>query len=151
MMVKIHVLLGAISALFLIFLHIAPVYALIFFLASVLIDTDHYLYYAFKNKDLSLRNAYAWFLKSKAKWRKLSLAEKKKSTTINLAFHSIELLIIVFLLSFYDKIFLFILAGMVFHLLVDYIEIVRYNDPLFIKFSQIYIMIRNNHILIHNK
>ena len=60
-----HLLLGIIFSLVLLFLfpQIGFLGASIIILSTVLIDVDHYVYYVYKKKDLSLKNSYNWIIK----------------------------------------------------------------------------------------
>ena len=133
MLPKYHILLGFFFALFLFFIFpkIEVVGFLIIFLSSFLIDIDHYLYYVFKKRDLSLSRAYNWFLKRHK--RLLSLSRKKRNeiyTEIHFL-HGIEILIILLLLGlFVHKYFYFLLTGATFHLFLDIIYQKKIHDRL---------------------
>ncbi len=77
------------------------------------IDVDHYLLYLFKKKDYSLRNAYFYFRNNDC-----SLILKKDI----FIFHTIESIVILSALSFYSELFLLINLGVVFHLVMDWID-----------------------------
>ena len=63
MLPKTHILLGLIFSLLIYFsLELTIIQASLVFLSSFLIDFDHYLWYVFKKKDFSLKNAY-YYLK----------------------------------------------------------------------------------------
>ena len=85
---------------------------------GVLIDTDHYLLYAMKKNDLSLRRAYKWF------YAMYLRREKRRFLYI---FHAIESFIVVFALGFIHSIFFYIFAGMVFHLILDIIQAAQHK------------------------
>ena len=133
MLPKHHIFLGFFFALFLFFIFpkIEIVGFLIIFLSSFLIDIDHYIYYVFKKRDLSLSRAYKWFRKRHK--RLLSLSRKKRNeiyTEIHF-FHGIEILIILFLLGlFVHKYFCYILIGFAFHLFLDVIHQRKIHDRL---------------------
>lgn len=113
MLPKHHILLGLCVSLILLF-YASPFYALLFFLASVFIDVDHYFWYVGKKKDFSLRNAY-YFLKSKKNLRTLML------------FHTIEFHILILGIGIFYSPFLFLFGGMLFHSLVDVFDMYRHN------------------------
>jgi len=79
----------------------------------------HYLYYVYKKRDLSLRNAYRYFIKNKKKMLSLSRKERNKIYGGFVIFHGIEFLILLFLLSLISEYFLYILIGCAFHLFSD--------------------------------
>ena len=126
---KTHIIFGFIFSLilFLLFPSINWVGFFMIFASSVLIDVDHYLFYAVTKKDWSLIRAYKWFVKGTKRFEKLSIEEKKKSKSIVCIFHGIESLIILFVLSYFSNFFFFILIGFLFHELLDLIHILYWN------------------------
>jgi hypothetical protein len=84
--------------------------AIIIFLASFLIDVDHYLWYIYKKKNWNLKKAI-YFLKTNKKLKTLMI------------FHTIEFHIIIGLLSFFWRGFFYIFIGMFFHSLVDLVKL----------------------------
>jgi len=144
MLPKWHILFGLIFS-FLVWL-IFPItffQATIIFLASVLIDIDHYFLYVFEKKDLSLRRAYNSSINFGKKWRKLKREDKEKYKKKQFIFHGIEFLTLIFLLSFLNNLFFYILIGLIFHLFLDILSEIYYQDPLYIKLSQIAVYIKN--------
>ncbi|MDO8623509.1 MAG: hypothetical protein Q7R52_04635 [archaeon] len=93
--------------------------------SSVLIDVDHYLYYVFKKRDLSLKNAHRWFHNNIKKYESLSLEHKKQVYSGVFFLHGIESIILLILLSSHMAIFLFILIGFIFHQILDFIDIIQ--------------------------
>ena len=119
-----HFIFGLIFAgfLYFIFPKIGLVGFLIIIFSTFLIDVDHYLYYVYRKKDFSLRNAYKWFIKQKKKFLALPRKQRNKFQTGFCFLHGIEILIILFLLGiFISKYFYFILIGFAFHLVLDII------------------------------
>lgn len=112
---------------------------LIIILASaVLIDIDHYLYYAFRKKDWNLMNALKWFNVTGKKFFSLSKTKREKTYDGFYFLHGLEILLIVYLLGFFvNNYFYFILIGFSFHLLLDYIDLI-FNWERFERFSIIY-------------
>jgi len=144
MLPKYHILIGAIFSLLLFFFFkLSFTYSFLFFLSSVLIDVDHYFYYIFNNRNLSLSKAYRFFVNSEKKWFKLSIEERKKYKRTIFYFHGIEFLIPFTILSFIFNIFLPILFGFLLHIAVDLIELYYYHEPLYSKTLQIYVCITN--------
>ena len=134
---------------------------LIILLAAVLIDIDHYFYYVgnaiisehpknlqsffgiFKKKGLSLFKAYNWFIELDKRMKKLSKIERKKYKLPLMVFHGIEFWILLLILSFYSKIFAFILIGIAVHMILDYIDLIIGKKPFYVKFSQVYNYLKN--------
>jgi len=144
MLPKYHLLFALIFALILFYLFPQITwlgFAIILF-SSFLIDVDHYLFYVWKEKDISLKNAFKWFHFRLIEIRLLPRHQRKKKAKqrkeIPCIFHGIEAIIILILLSFFSKIFLYILIGFIFHQLLDFIYIVWGGFPLAHIGSQIY-------------
>lgn len=110
----------------------------IFLIATVGIDVDHYLYYVYRKKDWSLRNSVRWFLKKGRALRKIDARERSEFYTGFCFLHGVEVLILLgFLGYFVWNIFYFVLLGFALHLVLDYVnEFKRKNR--FDKFSIIY-------------
>jgi len=126
MLPKHHTIINLIIALILL-LFINPLYVLIIFLSSVLIDVDHYLYYVFEKKRFSLKSAYNWFLIERKRFLGLSLEERKKHRYFILIFHGLETLGIILLLSKYFPLLFFIFIGFSIHLIEDSIEAIKFK------------------------
>lgn len=128
MLPKHHIIFGLLFALaaFILFPRIGLIGTSIIFLSSVLIDVDHYLFYAFSKKDFSLKNAYEWFIeKSKTNM----CLPKNQIKTIPCLFHGIETSLILILLIFISPIFFFILLGFLFHQSLDLVDIHLNKQP----------------------
>ena len=110
---KWHVLFGAIFslALFLIFPFIGFNVILVF-LASVLIDVDHYWHYLIRKKDISLKNAFNWH-KNLPKFHK----------PVMHIFHTLEFFIVLCFFSLFFDFLIYILLGIIFHYLLDIIQL----------------------------
>ncbi len=139
---KIHFLFSIPLIIFLYFIFKIPLYGILIILFSnILIDIDHFFYYIFKNKKnfsiKSFNESYNWYKKKSKFFNKLKKEELKKYYFGFYIFHGIEFLFLVFLLSFFNKFFLFILIGLTFHYLCDLIYTLKEKWPLQ-KFSWIY-------------
>ena len=110
-----HILFSILFSAILFYLNKGPWFILPFFLASVLIDVDHYLFYIFKKKNFNLVKAYRYYQKPK---RELFI------------FHTIEFFILFLLLTFLFTVFPFsfsfllwtIFFGILFHQVLDIIH-----------------------------
>lgn len=140
-----HVFLGTIFSLILLFLfpQIGFIGFFIIILSTILIDIDHYLYYICKKKDWNLNNAYNWFIERKKRLNQLSKKERQKYKKDILIFHGIEFLILVILLLFIHRYFFFVFIGVLFHMLLDLISLIYFNEPIYAKISWIYNWKRN--------
>ncbi len=119
MMPKTHILLGAIFSLVLYFsFNLNFPGLLIIFLASFLIDIDHYFFYVHRMKNWSLNKASKWYF---------SLAKHHKP--IMHIFHTFEFLLLISLLSSISPFFFFLFVGVIFHSILDITEMI-YNNRL---------------------
>lgn len=121
---KHHLLIGFIASIILVkSFNLSLVTGLIIFLASWLIDIDHYFWYGFSTKDWNPIHAIRWYIKSVPKWRKLSLKEKEKFKREVFICHSIGFWSILVALSLIHKTFLWILIGVTIHMVADWIDL----------------------------
>lgn len=118
MLPKTHILINLAISLILSY-YLDWYLVLIFFLSSVLIDFDHYLYYIVQENKYSLKGAYDWFLVKQNKLKKLSYKERKKHLRQIWIFHGIEPLALVYVLSIYYPLAIFIFYGFLVHLIED--------------------------------
>jgi len=145
MLPKWHILLGFIFSLliWIIFPSTGLLFFLAVFLSSFLVDVDHYVYYAFKCKDISLPNAYRSCLEQGKRWDALPQKEKNKYKITPLFLHGFEFWLLLIIASFFNKIFFFIFLGVIFHMAIDLIALYKDRDPLYAKLSQIYVLATN--------
>lgn len=140
---KWHIILGFIFSglLYYLFPQIGILEASIIFLASFLIDVDHYIYYVFLKKDFSLKRAYNWFVEN---IKKYPLIQKKERESILFAiciFHTIESLILILFLSYLFHPFIFVFIGFLFHRILDDLNAI-YDHGLHHDFSLIYKLLK---------
>lgn len=94
---------------------------LLIFIGGVAIDLDHYLWYAFKHMDLNPFNCYRHFMKG------LEKDNYKFNIGILFIFHSIELLALAVILSFFNELAMMFAIGLLLHYLLDLIYL--YTGP----------------------
>lgn len=141
---KYHILIGFIVSYILVqFFNFSLLSGTIIFLTSWLIDIDHYFWYGLSRKDWNPLHAIDWYKKFVLKWPKLSLRERNKFKRGSFIFHGIEFWIILILLSFVHEFFLWVLVGVVIHMIADWIDLMLRNESLYDKMSLIYIIRRN--------
>ncbi|MFW5847249.1 MAG: hypothetical protein ACOCUU_03780 [Nanoarchaeota archaeon] len=121
-----HIFLGAIFSyvIFLLFPQIEVLGFLIIFFSSFLIDVDHYIYYACKKKDFSLKRAVKWFFKNRDILLNYSSKKRKEFYTGIYFLHGIEILVVLGLLIFVSEYFLYVLIGFLFHIISDIIYLI---------------------------
>lgn len=141
-----HILIGFLFCLILILLFpdISSLGVSLLFLSSILIDVDHYIYFVFKKKSFSLTAAYLWFKKLRVKW----LGTKNKKEIFSYRWpmwflHNVEVLFLLAIISLYFPFIWFIFFGFLFHLFLDMGEEIYMGLPLYLKFSLIYLLLRN--------
>ncbi len=83
--------------------------------SGILIDIDHYFWYIYKYKNFSLLKCYRYFIATMNKDR---LFENLGALVI---FHTIEFLLVMMLLSLYNKLALIFTIGLLSHYLLDLI------------------------------
>lgn len=129
MLPKTHILFGAIFTLVVYYLYPAiPVfYLILMFLSSFLIDFDHYIVAANKTKSLSLFRASHYF-KAYCEIEKKDIAKGIKKKGHFMIFHTFEFHVLVLLLVFLWRGFLFVFLGMIFHSILDIIYMVYYSE-----------------------
>ncbi len=145
MLPQTHFVLGIVfvAVIFLIFPSVGIMNATIILAASVLIDIDHYFYYIYKTKKLSLIKAYEWHRGLHKKCKAIPKEKKSEVHFGTCVFHGIEVLMLLFALGFFvSNIFYFIFIGFTFHLITDLaLEITVYNK--FNKVSVIYCFLKS--------
>ena len=82
---------------------------------GVLIDVDHYLWYAYRYRKMDFFEAYRYYLKNLAK------NDFMADIGILLVFHTIEFLAFMAVLSFYDSAFFLFTVGLASHYMLDVI------------------------------
>lgn len=114
--------------------HFPPLALFVIYASSILIDVDHWFIYVIKKKDLHIMRSYRWFD---------SLRHTNPRPRFFCIFHTIEFFILMIYLSTLHYIFYWILIGISFHFLIDFIDFLikreygRYS-------SVIYFLIKNS-------
>lgn len=121
-----HIILGAAFTLFIWYIAPTthPLYLLLLFLASFLIDFDHYVCAARKNGSYSLFKAFEYHKESERKHRIEHAKGIRKKGDFHL-FHTVEFHALIMIIGLFWTPFLYIFIGMVFHSLLDLISILR--------------------------
>lgn len=140
MLPKKHFLYGLIVAVILFCFPFVNFWEAFIFLAStVLIDVDHYFYYISRKRKYDIKGAYNWFKAKERLWKSIQPHDRKHYYTGFYLFHGVEWLILLAILGhFVSQLFYFVLAGMLFHLILDWIMQEIYLYPYRFKFSVIY-------------
>ena len=139
-----HIIFGLLFAVLLALTgNYSPLAPFIIFASSVLIDVDHWFIYVKRTGKLGIKPSYDWFIA-----RRNDLLKQKKRNPkfvvpkVLCIFHTIEFYLILSILAFYSQIFYWILIGISFHYLLDFISDVREKDH-GKALSMIYYLIKN--------
>jgi hypothetical protein len=144
MLPKWHILFGfAVSYILVYFFNTPLITGLIIFLASFLIDADHYLWYVCTKRNLNPVKAIKWFYKLRAHGKTLTHKERESIKHHILIFHGIELWAVIALLGVIHSFFFWILIGIGTHMVADWAESVHRKTPLYKKISQIAVWEKN--------
>jgi hypothetical protein len=119
-----HIGFGALFALalYFIFPSIGILGGLLIFLSSIFADIDHYLVYVKRKGNFSLKKAYIYFVNyEKSK-------EIKKEVHPLFIFHTVEFVALLIIFSFFINFFFYIALGLLFHMILDFIELKKLNQ-----------------------
>ena len=117
MLPKAHVLFGFLFAYIVYwFTQMTILQASLILFAAIFIDFDHYLWHGLIKKDWNLKQSYDY------------LKDEEKDTPKLMIFHTIEFHILVGLLGLIWSGFYYLLAGMVFHSILDLISLIRDDE-----------------------
>jgi hypothetical protein len=123
-----HFIFGTIFAFILVFTfpQIGFIGFIIIIASTLAIDIDHYFYYVYLKKDLSIVNAYNWVIKNGIKFQKMNDSQKKEIYLEICIFHGVEAIFLLFILFAFFKspFYLLVLTGFVFHQCLDLIGII---------------------------
>jgi hypothetical protein len=145
MLPKYHFYLGLLFSLlaWLLFPSIGFIGFSLIYLSSFFLDFDHYLYYVYQKHDLSLKNAYSWFIKKGRFLCSLTIKQRQQYKKPIIIFHGIEFWSILIILSFFYPIISFVIFGIFIHIATDLIHFIYVKEPLYSKLSQISTYKRN--------
>jgi len=98
-------------------------YLIILFLSTVLLDIDHYINAAYKEKNLSLRKAFSYYsrLNKRIKFQELKGIRKKEDFH---PLHTVEFHLVIAILAYFFTPFIFVFLGIVFHSLLDLFSLI---------------------------
>lgn len=92
--------------------------ALFFFVSTIFIDIDHFIEYVFKTGDFSVKRMFSFYEQIGD--------ELGKSYYLGLSiFHTVEFMLLAAVLSFYADIGKFLLAGILYHNILDFVYLAR--------------------------
>jgi hypothetical protein len=146
MLPKWHVLIGLLVTILLkLTTSIEPLLLLAFFLATFLIDIDHYFFFVLRKKNFDPFSSYNWFIEKEKEYLRIPFNERQRYKKPVMIFHGIEFWALLVLLSFASEVFIMIFWGIMVHMLADFACLFLKNEPFYQKFSQIWLCIENRH------
>ena len=111
--------------------------ALLILIGGILIDIDHYFWYAYKYKKLSLLDCYNHFSEQ------IKRNDFSENYGILIIFHTVEFFLIAIALSFYSKLMLVFLIGLLSHYVLDLIFLYTVPKRLIVNHSIVSWVIKN--------
>jgi len=128
-----HVVLGAVFTFIfsIVFPKVQVFYLSLIFLSSFLIDFDHYVVAAMKNRHFSLIRAFRYYDVRRVEEEENKSRGVRKKGDFHIL-HTVEFHLIVLLLGFLWEGFFYVFIGMVFHSLVDIIDLKK-TDYLYLR------------------
>lgn len=135
-----HIILAIVISLILYILQFQPMFIILFFLAAVFIDIDHYFLYVQRKNKLNPLGAY--------KYNRYEIAKELKRTGqkyVLVIFHTIEFFILLLILSLIFSVLWPIFFGCLFHELTDIVYESTIKDKKYKRaFSLIYYELKIN-------
>jgi len=95
-------------------------WGLAFLIGSFFIDVDHYLWYIIRHRNFSLKNAYFYHKE-----------RPRRERDMLHIFHVWEFWVLMFVLAFFNNFFALIFLGLVFHLILDFIDLYFNIDTIY--------------------
>ncbi len=135
MKTSVHVFASAVLAIIL-----YPLFkwnVLLIFAGGVLIDIDHYFMYVYKYRNCSIFECYNHYIKH------MQDPVQKENLGILLIFHTVEFLLLMFILSFYNEYALVFTIGLFGHYLMDLVFLYLYPKKFIVDHSVIHWAYRN--------
>jgi hypothetical protein len=137
MLPKYHIFYGGIFSLVLsLFFNLTLIESIILFLSTwFFIDLDLVPLFIIREKSINPFLFWEKGKKTRTIWINMDSEQKKKVKYPLRLFHSIEFCMVLFLLQFIHQIFLWVLVGVIFHLIFDYIDQLSRREEIIGKFS----------------
>ncbi|MCR4285195.1 MAG: hypothetical protein NUV97_04110 [archaeon] len=109
-----------------------------------MVDIDHYPWYVLYIGKWSPIEALRKYPEAVKRWRAITKKEREKYQSGVYIFHSLSFWIILAVLgAFVDKIFLGILVGVGIHMILDFIDLLEREEPIYNKICLLYVLKRN--------
>lgn len=142
---KSHIVLGAVlAALITIVFDLSILEGTIIYAASILIDIDHYFWYAKETKDKNPLNAIRWYVSHGSRWKEMPEKKRREYKRGAYIFHNWVCWTILIVLGYVvNPIFYLVLVGFAIHIVPDLIVLAYEGGPIMQKISMGYILKRN--------
>lgn len=113
-------------------------------LSTIFIDLDHVLIYFLETKNINPFKFWAWSMRRKKYYNSLSWPDREKLKSPHFILHGVEFVFILILLALIHNFFFWVLLGIVFHIILDFIDLFYKGMGHYsIKTSQIWLWQRN--------
>ncbi len=136
MMTKGHIICSTALAAVLLILDVELFSIFLIIFASLAIDIDHALNYIFIFKRYDIREMLSYF-------KRESILKNSTTPLPVFIFHNYETLLILAILSVFFPFMVFILAGVIFHMILDWCVMPVHRYPAVIKMSLIMVLLEN--------
>ena len=141
---KSHFIIGVISAILItLVFDLSWGVGLIIFLGSIFIDLDHAIRYSIKTGDFNPFRFWRWSMRDIKKKRSIEKAKRKDYVQPIYIFHGIEAWLIFLIVGYWYSVFLWILLGMIVHIVSDHIDIYVEKEPHDFKLSILWTLLKN--------
>jgi hypothetical protein len=142
---KHHAFWGFVGALILInYFNVTDFNALIFWISSwFLIDLDHAVRFTLLKRSVNPFRFLVNSVKEKKKIISSVKSGKRDFAYPFFMFHSVEVVVVIFILGNYFSVLFYVALGFLFHLIYDWFNLAKAGLDVFSKVSIIYLIIRN--------
>lgn len=121
-----HIIVGLLVAelIFLVFPSIGVPGFLAIFFSSFLMDIDHYVYYIARKKSLCFSGSLKWFSDINEVSKRVPKKDRKHFYSGIYFLHGTEALVILIVLTFFNKLFFYVFLGFIVHQILDLVELI---------------------------
>ena len=139
MLPQYHVILATVASIILFLLKLSPIFILLFFLAAIFIDIDHYFLYVARKKSLNPWKSYHY-----NKYELLKELKKSGQKQVLVIFHTAEFFILLLILSFLFSFLWPVFFGCLFHEATDIIYELTKKDKKYKRAFSLFIYLLKN-------
>lgn len=111
-------------------------------LSSIFIDLDHAVRFTIKTGSINPIKFLEWSYGEHKRWK--NLKNKNQYKLPFFACHGIEFIAMLAILTIFTSWAKYVLIGALFHLILDYMHLIKHKRVLMSKMSQVWVLIRNS-------